>query len=186
MQPDRLARSLQEAPILRTGGYDYFVHPLTDGIPQIDPALLNEAIDALHPRLPAAFDKILTAEAMGIPLAAALSLRTGRPFSVARKRRYGLPGEIVVAQKTGYSEANLHVHGLQRGERVLLLDDVVSTGGTLRALAAACRTAQATPVKALLLVDKHPDVRELGRELALPLEALVRLRITAGRIHLET
>lgn len=172
--------------MIQKAGYDYFVHPLSDGIPQIDPALLDEAATALAERLPPSFDKLLTAEAMGIPLAAALSLRTGRPFSVARKRRYGLPGEIVVKQRTGYAESALHVHGLRPEERIVLIDDVVSTGGTLRALASACRTARAPVAKVLVLINKDHDLAALSAELGAPVEAIVRLRVEGGHVHLET
>ena len=46
-------------------------------------------------------------EAMGIHLATALSLETGIPFVVVRKRQYGLPGEVAVHQTTGYSQGEL-------------------------------------------------------------------------------
>ena len=38
-------------------------------------------------------DKIVTAESMGFPLAAGLSLRVHKPYVFIRKRQYGLPGE---------------------------------------------------------------------------------------------
>lgn len=181
----RLTASLGTAPVIPLHGYEYFVHPITDGIPQVEPTLLEEALSGLRQRLPARFDKILTPEAMGIPLATGLALATGRPFTVARKRRYGLPGEIVVRQRTGYSQAKLHVHGLGRAERVVIVDDVVSTGGTIRALAEACGKAGADLVKVLVCVNKNVDLGALSREIGCPVEALVRLRVEGGRVHLE-
>lgn len=181
----RLTKTLRESPVVRLNGYDYFVHPLTDGIPTVPTALLQEVVDALKARLPKGVEKILTAEAMGIPIAAGLSLATGIPFTVARKRRYGLPDEVVVTQRTGYGGSNLHVHGLAEGERILLLDDVVSTGGTLRALATACRQARATIVGARVVVNKSLDLGALTKDVGAPVEALVTLRVQDGRVKLE-
>jgi adenine phosphoribosyltransferase len=58
-------------------------------------------------------DKIVTMEAMGIPLATALSLKLKIPFVIIRKRTYGLPGEIDVEQITGYSKSKLYINGLK-------------------------------------------------------------------------
>ena len=51
---------------------------------------------------------------MGIPLATALSIKTGIPFVVVRKRSYGLEGECQVHQQTGYSENELYINGIYR------------------------------------------------------------------------
>lgn len=180
-----LRSSLREAAVVRKHGYDYFVHPITDGIPRLDPRLLDEVADALATRLPADVDVLLTPEAMGIPLASALSLRTGKPLTVARKRSYSLPGEIAVPQRTGYGASVLHVHGLSAGDRVVVVDDVLSTGGTLRAMVQACRQAKADMRKALVVVNKGVDLERIGSELGVPVEALVGLRIEHGRVVLE-
>lgn len=171
--------------MIRLQGYDYFVHPITDGIPRLEPGLLTEVSAALLARLPSEFDVLLTPEAMGIPIAAALSLRTGKPFSVARKRAYGTPGEVVVEQRTGYGRGVLHVHGLGRGDRVVIVDDVVSTGGTLRALGEACRRTGATLLKALVAINKGHDLAGLGRDLGCPVESLITLTVENGRVRLE-
>jgi len=44
-------------------------------------------------------DLILGIEAMGLPLTAPLSVRTGVPLVIGRKRSYGLDGEVVIDKK---------------------------------------------------------------------------------------
>jgi adenine phosphoribosyltransferase len=181
----RLVETLRRSPIIRLKGYDYFVHPITDGIPRLDPALLSEVAEALHARLPGDFDVILTPEAMGIPLSSVLSLRAKKPFTVARKRAYGTPGEVIVEQRTGYGASKLHVHGLAKGDRVVIVDDVVSSGGTLRALGDACSKIGVQLVKVLVVINKDHDLLALGKEIGCPVEALVRLRVKDGKVNLE-
>ena len=41
---DKLKRSLEESPVVRMGEYDYFVNPVTDGIPSMDPVVLEETL----------------------------------------------------------------------------------------------------------------------------------------------
>ena len=45
---ERLKRSLSDSTIIRVGEYDYFIHPLTDGVPKMDPSLLNEVLDGIE------------------------------------------------------------------------------------------------------------------------------------------
>ncbi|MDR2944432.1 MAG: purine phosphoribosyltransferase family protein [Methanosarcinales archaeon] len=136
---EKLKKSLEEAPVIQkqNGGqtYSYFIHPISDGIPQTDPAVLEEIADyIISDGKTGGIDKIITVEAMGIPIATALSLKTGIPVSVIRKREYGLDGEVALSQSTGYSKGSLYINGLKKGDCVLIVDDVISTGGTLLSL----------------------------------------------------
>jgi adenine phosphoribosyltransferase len=77
---------------------------------------------------------IIAAEAMAIPIGTALSLMTDIPLNIIRKRSYGLPGEKEVMQQTGYSKGRMYINGLVKGDRVVIVDDVISTGGTVNGI----------------------------------------------------
>jgi len=133
---EKLKKSLEEAPVIQKEydgqTYNYFIHPISDGIPETEPAILEEIADyIIADGKTVGVDKIVTIEAMGMPIATALSLKTGIPVVVIRKRKYGLIGEIELSQSTGYSKGALFINGISKDERILLVDDVISTGGTL-------------------------------------------------------
>lgn len=173
---ERLKKSLQEAPTIPMGEYDYVVHPITDGIPRVDPEELTEIIEVMATDLPE-YDVIVTAEAMGIPLATALSLMTGKPFTIIRKRKYGLPGEVAVDQETGYSRGRLFINGLGQGDRILFVDDILSTGGTLRAILAALRDMGVEVAGVVIVVEKGDGSvrRGLEEEFGVGIRTLVRI-----------
>ncbi len=167
--------SLRQAPIVDRNGYRYVVHPITDGIPSIEPELLEEVAESMETLLPAC-DRIVTTEAMGIPIAAALSLRTGIPFTVIRKRCYGLPGEVSVEQVTGYSSSELFINGLREGDEVVFVDDVVSTGGTLTAVVAALQNMDVRVKKILVAVGKG-DLPAIEKKVGMPIHTLVDIAV---------
>lgn len=175
---NRLENSLKQAPIVDRDGYRYVVHPLTDGIPSIEPGLLEEVAERMAAQLPDC-DRIVTTEAMGIPIATALSLRTGIPFTVIRKRRYGLPGEVSVEQVTGYSSSELFINGLREGDEVVFVDDVVSTGGTLTAVTASLRDMNVTVKKILVAVGKG-DLSAIEARVGMPINTLVDIAVGDG------
>lgn len=94
------------------------------------------------------FDVILTAEAKGIPLAYELSRQSGKPYVVARKKSKLYmtdPISVTVRSITTEGEQTLYLSSdkaeLIKGRRVLIADDVISTGESLTALLKLCEAA---------------------------------------------
>jgi len=182
-----LKKSLLEAPVVKKGDYFYVVHPITDGVPQIKTELLDEVVCEMQKRIKKSgkIDKIVTMEAMGIPLATALSLRMKIPFVIIRKRSYGLPGERVVEQKTGYSKSNLYINGLIKGDSIIIVDDVLSTGGTLKAVLSALKKIGVAVKGIFIAVDKSDAAEKIMNEFNVNIETLVNIEIVDGRVVIK-
>lgn len=179
---ERFISSLEAAPIVNVGGYEYFIHPITDGVPRVEPAVLGEVIGAMLRISSLDCDIILAPEAMGIPLGAILSMRAGIPYVVARKRRYGLPDEVEIGRSTGYSKGSMYINDVRKGERVIIIDDVLSTGGTLRPIMLALQRAGAQIAEVLVAVEKGSAGEKLEREFGVPVRALVKVEVRDGRL----
>jgi adenine phosphoribosyltransferase len=102
-----------------------------------EPELLREAVDLLaewaEPRKP---DVILGGEARGFILGAALAYKLGCGF-VAARRPGKLPWKTVSATyalEYGENALELHADAISHGQRVLVHDDVLATGGTAKAI----------------------------------------------------
>ena len=163
--------------MVNRGEYNYFIHPITDGVPLVEPALLRDVCSAMVKVLDLNnVDKIVVVEAMGIHIGAVLSVMTDIPMVVMRKREYKLPHEIPVHQKTGYSKGELYLNGVYKGDRVIIIDDVVSTGGTMKALLSALEIAGAE-VKDVCIVIQRGDP-DIGR----PYKSLVKIEVD-DRVH---
>lgn len=182
---DKLKESLRNSPVIKKGEYDYFVNPVTDGIPLTEPELLAEVAEEIVRRFRPEADKIICIEAMGIHHATVLSLKTGIPFVVVRKRRYGLPGEVAVHQMTGYSEGELYINGVDSGDRVVVIDDVVSTGGTLLAVLEALREMDVDVRDVITVIDKGEGSRVVRERTGFTVKSLVKVDVIDGRVKVE-
>jgi adenine phosphoribosyltransferase len=169
----RLVNSLETCPIVKRGEYNYFIHPITDGVPVVDPALLREVGASMFKVLDLDnVSKIVVAEAMGIHIGTVVSLMTDIPLNIVRKREYKLPGEIAVHQATGYSKGELYLNGISKGDRVVIVDDVVSTGGTVRALIKALDIAGAEISDICFAIQRgEPEINR-------PWKSLVKVEVT--------
>jgi adenine phosphoribosyltransferase len=110
-----------------------------------------DAIVARH----GAFDEVAGIEARGFLLAAAIGYATGAGVVPIRKAGK-LPGEtLTVDYALEYGTATLEVHAdaFTPGARVLLVDDVLATGGTAAAAAALVERAGASVVGLSVLME---------------------------------
>ncbi len=99
------------------------------------------------------FDVVFTPEAKSIPLAYEMARQSGKPYVVARKgvKVYmGKPLEVEVVSITTQKVQKLYVGeddvAMLQGKRVLILDDVISTGKSLEAIQTLAEQAGANVV----------------------------------------
>lgn len=176
----KIEESLENAPIVKKGDYNYVIHPITDGIPYIEPSLLEEVIERMD--IPKC-DRIVTMEAMGIPIATALSLKTGMPFTIIRKRSYGLEGEVSVNQVTGYSSSNLFINGINKGDEIVIVDDVLSTGGTLIAVVSALKE-MGVKIKGIFIAVNKGNLEEIEEKIGMHINTVVDIEVN-GKVRVK-
>lgn len=180
----RLKESLLAAPIIWKGDYPYFIHPLTDGVPRLDPQVLTAVVELIEKRVPwESIDLMLGIEAMGLPLTSPLSMRNNKPQVVIRKRSYGLDGEVAIDQSTGYSKGSMFLNDIKKGERVLIVDDVLSTGGTLDAVISGVESIGALIESIVVVVEKGPGLKQLQQKYPhIEISSLVQVEMDGGNV----
>lgn len=113
-----------------------------------DPVLLAEIARHLAPLVPGGAEVLAGLELGGVPLATALSAATGRPAAFVRK------------QAKPYGTARLAEGCEVEGRRVVVVEDVVTTGGQVAASVSDLRRLGADVTHALCVIDRsagdHP------------------------------
>ena len=183
---ETLQDSLRGAPIIWKGDYPYFIHPISDGIPRMEAEVLRATRDLIVDMVDwSEIDIVVSVEAMGLPLLAAVGESTGKPTVVIRKRSYGMEGEVRVDVSTGYSSSTAYINDIKPGERVLVVDDVISTGGTLEPLLEALEEMGAILKGVVIAIEKGGGRERLAKERPnWPIHALVRIDIVEGRVEI--
>ena len=103
---------------------------------ETDPFLLDEVTDQLIDLFPDAstYDRIAAPELGAVPLAAVLAIKLKKPYIIVKK------------EQKGYGTSRLIEGVSQKGERVVMVEDILTTAG------AALRAAQIVKEKGLELI----------------------------------
>jgi adenine phosphoribosyltransferase len=120
-----------------------------------DPAVFGDVIRDMANRRRGSIDVIVGIEARGFIFGAALAHELGVSFVPVRKAGK-LPGDVVgLTYDLEYGSATIEIHrdAFAGGERVLLVDDVLATGGTAEAACRLLEQAGATVVAFETLVE---------------------------------
>ena len=107
------------------------------------------------------------------------------PFVIIRKRSYGLPDEDVVKQKTGYSKSNLYINGLKEGDKIVIVDDVLSTGGTLKAILSSMEKIGVENKGIFIVVDKGNISKQIKDEFDVDIDIIVNIEVIEGKVVIK-
>ncbi len=110
------------------------------------------------------FDLIAGIEARGFVFGAALAARLGKGLILVRKKNK-LPGAVIgvnYALEYGEDRVEIHADAVPFGARVLVVDDLIATGGTALAAVELIRAAKGVVTAAAFVIDL-PDLGGAAR-----------------------
>ena len=142
-----------------------------------DARAFRRAVDQLvHPWAGSKIDKVAGIEARGFILGGAVAHQLSAGFVPIRKKGK-LPHQTVrmaYALEYGTDEMEMHVDAIAPGERVILVDDLIATGGTAEGAVKLLSSLGAEVVAACFIVDL-PDLggADKVRRLGVPVRTLV-------------
>ena len=128
-----------------------------------DPELLREVAARMARLLPEGVERLAGLEMGGIPLATAISLQTGIPVLFVRKKA------------KEYGTCNLAEGGFRAGERLAVIEDVITTAGQVVESSNALRALGLEVLKVVCVVDRQQGGTEKLAEAGYPLASVYTL-----------
>jgi orotate phosphoribosyltransferase len=125
-----------------------------------DPALLAEIVDALAPLVPPGVEGVAGLELGGVPLATMLSAKTGLPAYFVRK------------EPKKYGTEKVCEGGDVDGRALVIIEDVVTTGGQMVLSAQDLRAEGAVVEHALCVIDREGGGADVAAAEGITLRAL--------------
>ncbi len=141
------------------------------------PAGFRRTVDELvHPFAGGDINRIAGIEARGFILGGAVAHQLSIGFIAVRKKGK-LPWQTISVEyelEYGTDELEIHIDSIEKGDRILIIDDLIATGGTATATTQLVRDAGGEVVGASFIVDL-PDLggRKRLEEMGVPVRCLM-------------
>jgi orotate phosphoribosyltransferase len=175
MSKEALAKSIAEVALLRgtftlrsgkTSTYyldKYLFSTRPELLGQLAP-LFAERLDAIQERLGVGITRLAGAELGGIPLVTAASLFTGLPCLFVRN------------QKKDYGTSKQLEGAVEKGDVVVLLEDVATTGGQALEAVESLKASGAKVIAVIATIDRMEGARENVEKAGLIFESLFTVK----------
>ncbi len=182
MNPYKLLTSAMDGkPLFTIDKYKFILNPLTEQVPATTSQLLEEASKAIIDQMKIdEYDKIITEEDKGAILVAAVSLLSGLPFGMARWYPNTLANQVSSIFSCEYlSEGTLYICGIEQNDRVCIIDDIISTGGTLIGMIKALKEIGAEIVDIIVVGEKleYKGIERVAQETGIKVKSILKISV---------
>lgn len=167
---DNITQIFRDSPIYNVkdkGGsveeYQYFVYPFK-GFSLVDYSLYFTLGKFLSKFISPTTEAIITVESDGIPVASFVAAELGLPLIIAKSFHYNLPC-VEFEQKTGYYSRTMYLSQVVAGKELALVDCMVSTGGTAKAMIETVQKLPGTTVNGVYCINNKSNYGDQQTEL---------------------
>jgi len=156
---DRLIQEFDNQKVIKNKNRDILDCSLFDHSRLTDPLLLQQAVNVLIDFIKwdqlGEITAIVSEEECGGFLAVCVALQKKIPFTLAKQNPVHLPGEIGIKFSMSYNRSmSLYLNGLKENNKVIIIDDIIDTGGTMIALIKALGIAKVKIIDIVALAEK--------------------------------
>jgi adenine phosphoribosyltransferase len=152
----------------KTGGdYAFRVYCFGERGTRLEYPLVNEIVDGLSASIQKnfkSFDYIVTPEPGGHLWGILLGYKLQKPVHILRRISSFATAEKEINRVTGYHTSSLFISDIKKGDIVLVLDDVVSTGGTLTTILGALERANARVIGVQVILAKSNKYKKIQKK----------------------
>ncbi|CAH1225260.1 Orotate phosphoribosyltransferase [Paenibacillus auburnensis] len=180
----RLSESISKAKNVRIyknkdTAYDFKLYPFGERGTYIDPELISEITDNLASSITEhfpAFDYIVSPEPGGHTWGMLAAYKLMKPMNILRLSTELYENyEVCIKRETAYNENYIYFDGFTAGDRVLILDDVISSGATIRCIAQQMADMGVELVGVQGILAKGEHYKQLEADYGIPVRVLSKV-----------
>lgn len=141
--------------LIKVKDRNFLIYSLADHEPATSFELVNDTVEELSKLADfSEADIILGEEDRGGFLAALMAYKHKKPFTLVKWNPSGYEGQHTVEFRNAYTEGKMYLSGVAAGQKVIIVEDMVDSGGTLIALIELCRKAGLEIIGVMAVAEK--------------------------------
>lgn len=173
-----IIEALHNRPLIELNGNKYIVTPLNDHVPATSYELMDDIVKEVIKLTPSSHEvsKIVGEEDRGGFIASLIAYKLKLPFSLVKWNPIGIEGEINVKFRNAYTDGNMYLNGVTQNDNVLLVEDLVDSGGTIISMINLLQKKQINIVDVIAIAEKEElnGVKRIKSETGFDVKHLVK------------
>lgn len=179
MSFSHLKADIASAPTVEVGDYAFRAFSVGERGTDMGPELIHEVVAGLTGAvnsicLPESVDSIVSIHVTGAMWALPVAMALGKPLKLFTTEPNGTDGQQSFEQKRPYLPRLIYTPDLSQAGRCIIIDDVLSGGGTITQMKTEIEKANGTVLGVVCVIDKLGSAATLGDRLGVPVIPLVR------------
>lgn len=172
---DKLKEEIKSAKILNLNDYKFKVFSFGERGQKLDYELIKEIAEKLSKSIKSDFQKfdyILSPEPGGHLWGSLVSLNLKKDINILRLHPSNEKGEVKVFRKTAYNNNQLFFNKFKKGDKVVILDDIISSGSTLKSIIEMLRKHKIIIVGIQTILTRTNKYQEIEKKYNIPIKFL--------------
>jgi len=171
-------------PLVLVKDRKYMITPLTDHHPTTSFELLDDTVKELSKLTDfTKATKILGEEERGGFIASLLAYANKKPFGMVKWNPNGLGGQLAIDFRMSYAEGRLYLNGIDPGDKVIIVEDMIDSGGTMVAMIELLKKANIELLDIVVVAEKEDfhGVERIKQETGVEVKHLLKFNTTGER-----
>lgn len=130
-----IIKAFNNQPLINLKGRKYILNPLIDHIPETSYSLVSDVVKELSRLTNFEYiNKIVGEEDRGGYIAAIMAYKHKKALAMTKWNPDGLECGHVIDFRNAYTKGKMYLHGVSEKDKIILIEDLVDSGGTLIAM----------------------------------------------------
>ena len=179
-----LIAAFHNQPLTPVKGRNYIITPLVDHEPETPYTLMNEAITYLSKLADfSGANKVVGEEDRGGFIAALVAHANRKSLGMVKWNPMGLTSQIAVDFRNAYAEGKMYLHGVRTGDKVVIIEDLVDSGGTIISMIELLREhgVQVMDIAVVAEKEEFNGVKRIKQETGMDVKHLIKFNCQGKR-----
>lgn len=151
-----LIDAFNNRPLILVKDRNFIVNPLTDHVPSTSYELLNDVVIELAGLTDySKATKLLGEEERGGFITVLMAYYLKMPFGMVKWNPLGLNGQISIDFRNAYADGKLYLNGIEKGDKVIIVEDMIDSGGTIISMIRMLEQAGIEIVDIVVIAEKE-------------------------------
>lgn len=171
-------------PLVYVKDRKYLVTPLTDSEPATSYAMLEDTVNELSKLTDfSKATKLLGEEDRGGFIAALMAYAHKLPFGMVKWNPNGLDGQIATDFRMAFAEGHMYLNGIEPGDKVIIVEDMVDSGGTLVAMIELLHKIDVEIIDIVVVAEKEDfhGIERIKQEAGYDVKYLLKFSVAGER-----